>query len=149
MYGSLAEWRTWATARGNSAPTDASDTDATAALVRASDYIRARYVANLLPQYDTTLQPTGYDYPLVDEATYIASGYELATPGFFAKTYSASESKVLTEVKGIKWTITGDASGTYAYLPASSLIDAMFEPYVIDRDAAEMFFASVGRSPCI
>lgn len=149
MYGDLATFRAYALARGNSAPTNAIDADATAALVRASDYIRLRYVANLLPTHDTTLQPAGYDYPLVEEAAYIAASIELAKPGFFSKTYTASEQKVLTEVKGIKWTVVGDASKTYAAMPASTLIDAMFEPYVVDRDAPGFFFRSIGPGVCL
>lgn len=144
MYGTLAEWRAWATARGNSAPTDATDADATAALVRASDYVRLRYVANLLPGYDVSLQPAGFDYPLVDEATYIAAVLELTTAGFFSKTYTASEQKVLTGVGSIRWTVTGDADKTYGAMPVSTLIEAMFEPYVFDRDDLHFFFRSVG-----
>lgn len=144
MYGTIADWRSYATARGDSAPASAADADATAALVRASDYIRIRYVANLLPAYDTTLQPTGYDYPLVEEATYIAAGLELATPGLFSKTFTEAERKVLTEVKGIKWSVVGDGSKTYSAFPTSTLIDAMFLPYISDRDAMGFFFKSIG-----
>lgn|GEM_PF-729221 len=144
MYGDLASWRAYAAARGDNAPTAADDADATAALVRASDYIRFRYVANLLPGYDTTLQPTGYDYPLVDEATYIAASYELATPGFFSKTYTEADRKVLTEVKGIKWTVTGKGEGIYANSPTATLIEAMFDPYIEDDSPPYFGFKSVG-----
>jgi hypothetical protein len=147
MYGMIADWRSYATARGNSAPTDATDALATAALTRASDYIRLRYAANLLPSYDpVTFTPTGSTLPLTEEAAYIAANLELATPGFFAKTYTEAESKVLTGVGTIKWTVTGKG-GTYAYMPTSSLIDALFEPYVIDRDADGFFFKSIGGQP--
>lgn len=150
MYGTIADWRAYATARGNSAPADAVDADATAALTRASDYIRFRYASNLLPSYDAlTFTPDGSSLPLTEEAAYIAAAIELTTPGFFAKTYTDAESKVLTGVGSIKWTVTGNASGTYAYLPTSSLIDAMFEPYVIDRDANQFMMMSVGRSSCL
>lgn len=135
MYGTLAEWRAWATARGDNAPTAADDADATAALVRASDYVRARYVANLLPKYDTTLKPTGYDYPLVEEAAFIAAGLELATSGFFSKTYTPAQQKVLTGVGSVRWEVTGDAGKTYAAMPVHATIEAMFEPYTRDRDA--------------
>lgn len=146
MYGSITEWRAYALARGDSAPTAASDADATAALTRASDYIRLRYVANLLPAYSAdTLQPSGYNYLLVSEASYIAAGLELATPGFFSKTYTPAEQKVLTGVSNIRWTVTGDASKTYSASPVSTLIEAMFEPYVIDRDKSQFLFQSVGR----
>lgn len=149
MYGTLAAWRAYALERGDNAPTAASDADATAALVRASDYIRFRYVVNLLSSYDPlTFTPPGYTLPLVTEAAYVIASIELATPGFFAKTYTQAESKVLTEVKGVKWSVTGNTSGVYAYMPTSSIVSAMFEPYVVDRDADQFFFKSIGPGAC-
>lgn len=145
MYGTIIDWRAYALARGNSAPTDATDGDATAALVRASDYVRLRYVSNLLPGHDTTFQPAGHDYPLVEEAAYIAASFELTTPGFFSKTFTSSEQKVLTGVGSIRWTVTGDASKTYGAMPVSTLIDALFEPYVTDRDENQFMLRSIGR----
>lgn len=149
MYGDLAGFRAYASARGNEAPTDATDALATAALVRGSDHVRLRYVSNLLPAYGVDFTPAGHDLPLVEEAAYIASSLELATPGFFAKTYTASEQKVLTGVDSIRWTVVGDASGTYAAMPVSTSIAALFEPYVIDRDADDFMLMSVGRSSCL
>lgn len=144
MYGTIAGWRAYSTARGDNAPTAAADAAATAALVRASDYVRFRYVANLLAGYDATFTPTGHDLPLIEEGAYIAASFELATPGFFSKTYTASEQKILTEVKGIRWTVTGSARGTYSAMPTSTLLDALFEPYVFDRDGVEFMFRSAG-----
>lgn len=95
MYGTIAGWRTFAAERGNLAPTDASDADATAALVRASDYIRRRYI--LRSSYTGTED-------VVEEATYIAADLELSSAGYWLKVVTPGESKVLTEVKGIKWT---------------------------------------------
>lgn len=136
-YGSLADWRAYALARGDTAPTDALDPVAQAALLRASDHIRYRYVANLLPGYDETLE-------VVESATYVAASLELATPGFFSKTYTPGEQKVLTEVKGIKWTVVGDSSKSYAAAPTSTLIDAMFGPYLCDREAPGFMLRAVG-----
>jgi hypothetical protein len=144
MYGDLAGWRAYALARGDNAPTNATDEVATAALVRGSDYIRYRYVANLLPGYDETFTPAGYEAPLAELGAYIAAGYELAKPGFFSKVYTPSEQKVLTEVKGIKWTVTGQGGATYGSSPTSSLIDAMFYPYIMDRDRAGFMLRAVG-----
>lgn len=149
MYGSLEGWRAYAAARGDNAPTEASDTVATAALVRGSDMIRLRYVPNLLPGYGVDFTPPGSDLPLVEEASYIAASLELETPGFFSKTWTAAEQKVLTEVKGIKWTVTGNASGTYAAMPVSTLIDALFWPYISDPDDDQFFFRSIGPGACV
>lgn len=148
-YGTIAGWRAYALERGNSAPTDATDAEATAALVRASDYIRMRYVANLMPGYDATFIPTGSDLPLVEEATYIAASYELATPGFFSKTWTEDQRKVLTKVDSIQWTVTGDTSKYYAAFPTSSLIDALFLPYIYERDGMNFMFASIGPGVCL
>lgn len=141
MTAMVATWITYAAARGTTVEDDA---DSAAALVRAGDMVRLRYVPNLLPGYGVDFTPEGSDYPLVDEATYIAAGYELATPGFFSKTYTAAEQKVLTGVGDIKWTVTGDTSGTYAAMPSSTLIDALFEPYILDRDQAGFMFRAAG-----
>lgn len=120
VYSAIADWRTYATARGNSAPEDASDTDAQAALQRASDYIRTRYV---LP-----LGLTGTADNVI-EATHIAAGYELTTPGFWSTTFTPAQQKVLTEVKGIRWQVSGNATmdkGYQAQVPVSPAIDALF-----------------------
>lgn len=136
-YGSLEGWRAYALARGDSAPTDAPNADAQAALLRASDHVRYRYVANLLPGLDDTLE-------VVEPATYVAASLELATPGFFSRTYTPGEQKVLTQVEGIKWTVVGDASKSFASSPTSTLIDAMFAPFIIDRDAPGFMLRAVG-----
>lgn len=144
-YGTIDGWRQYASDRGDQAPTEATDQVATAALTRASDMVRLRYAPNLLAAgYSVDFTPDGADLPLTTEAAYIAASIELATPSFFAKTYTASEQKVLTEVRGIKWEVTGKASGVYASMPVSTLIDALFEPYVLDRNAMGFLFQSIG-----
>ena len=148
MYGTLTGFRAYATARGDNAPAEAQDAVATAALVRGSDMIRLRYVPNFLPGYGIDFVPPGSDMPLVEEAAYIAASIELKTPGFFSKTYTAAEQKVLTEVKGIKWTVVGESSGVYASMPVSTLIDALFWPYVSDPDAVGFMFRSIGPRSC-
>ena len=148
MYGTIAAYRAYALARGNNAPTVAADGDVTAALTRASDMIRLRYLPNLMPGYGVDFIPTGSTIPLVEEAAYIAASFELATPGFFSKTFTASEQKVLTAVDSIKWTVVGNATGIYAAMPRSTLIDALFWPYIVDLDAAGFMFRSIGPGGC-
>jgi hypothetical protein len=126
MYGSLAAFRAYATARGNSAPALAVDADATAALVRASDYIEFGYVARFLPGYDSTV-------PEVEPATYEAAIQELASPGFWTATFTPSQQKVLTGLKGITWTVTGGTDSDRAYVnatPKSTKIEAMLAKYL-------------------
>ncbi|MAN77785.1 MAG: hypothetical protein CML24_11480 [Rhizobiales bacterium] len=111
--------------------------------------IRLRYVPLLLSGYGVDFTPTGSDLPLVEEASYIAAGLELETPGFFSKTYTASEQKILTQVQSIRWQVVGDAKGTYAAMPVSTLIDALFWPYISDPDDDSFFFRSIGPGACV
>lgn len=127
MYGTLADWRAYATARGNSDPADATDATATAALTRASDYIQWNYVEHFLPGYDDTLAA-------VEIATYEAASIELATPGFFSRTYTPDQQKVLTQVEGIRWTIPQNMPDALverdSAVPVSTLIDSMLRKYM-------------------
>jgi hypothetical protein len=124
MTTSLAGFRAHATARGNSAPASASDADANAALQRAVDYIAYTYVVRFLdPSYATL--------PVVDDATYVAAGLELATPGLFSKTFTPAEAKVLTRLDTISWTPVEVKQGDpNMFSPRSSLIEAMLFPYM-------------------
>ena len=123
MYGDLTGFRSYHTERGNTAPADAQDADANAALVRASDYIEFHYVNRLATAYDETL-------PEIEQATYIAAGFELSKPNFFSKTFTESERTVLTKLEGMSWQVVGDASSTDAMSPRSNLIEAMLRPYL-------------------
>lgn len=134
MYGTIADWRSYALDRGNSAPTDADDAVATQALVRASDYVKYSYVQHFLSGYDDTLEE-------VELATYEAANLELATPGFFNTTFTPDQQKVLTEVKGIKWTPVGEMSGADGARPIATKIEAMLECYVGDKNAGVGFMA--------
>ena len=99
VYGSIAGWQAYAEERG--LPLPDADPQGQGALARASDYIRHTYVLpyNLDPEHE-----------LVAEATYIAAQQELASPGFFSKVYGPESRKILTEAKGIKWSVLPGAS---------------------------------------
>lgn len=122
LYGTVADWITYAAARGLTVVDEPASEQA---LQRASDYIRTRYVLRFLPEYDGTEDE-------VEEATYIAAAFELSDPGFWAKTFTPSQVKVLTEVKGIKWTpIEGNnVTGTNVdeQLPVSPVIESLLVP---------------------
>lgn len=138
MYGSLSGFRTYATDRGNSAPLAAADDIATQALVRASDYIKFRYVAYLVSPYDDTLS-------VVEPATYEAAMVELSTPNFFSTTYTEGAQKTLIEAEGIKWkVIGGNASGHESAFPTLALVEAMFEPYVSKPSSNRRMIRTVG-----
>lgn len=125
MFGTLADFRTYAAARGDNAPTAATDPVATAALVRASDYIRTRYVLRL-----------GLSEPEADanviEATYIAARREIATPGFWTTTYTPTAVKTLVQVDSIRWQPADTKSGLSGrdlVLPIDPAIDALLMPW--------------------
>ena len=121
IYGTLAGWREYASDRGDNAPTEAAEAVASAALQRASDYIRFTYVTHFIE--GCTLSDD-----VISEAAYIAASLELATPGFFTRTYTPSEQKVLTGVGSIRWTATGQ-DGALTEMdgatPVSTAIDGM------------------------
>ena len=117
-YGTIADWRAYAAARGNDAPANASDVDASAALERASDYIRTRYVIRM--NLDEAAEN-------VIEATYIAASLDLAQPGLWATTFTPSQARVLTKVDSFSWTPVSSSIGFGAdkMLPTSPAIDAL------------------------
>lgn len=116
LYGDLSGFRAYASARGNTDPAAASNALAGEALQRASDYIRRFYVRHLI---------CAVADEVLEEAAYIAAGYELTTPGFFSRTFTPAEAKVLTGAGSTRWTVVGDASRGGSLTPVSSDIDAL------------------------
>ncbi|KIC22503.1 hypothetical protein [Leisingera sp. ANG-Vp] len=121
MTATVAGWIAYAAPRGD---TVADDAASASALVRAQDYIDFHY-ANRFGG------AVAVDQDVLDASVYEAAKSELATPGFWSKTYTPDQQKVLTEVKGIKWTVRGDASGTDAATPVSTKIESMLRPYLV------------------
>ncbi len=113
MIGTVAGLIAYAADRG----TVLADTPQTLqALVRASDYIEFTYLLGST----CTVASTN-----VESATYVAAMQEVVSPGFWTKTFTPADQKVLTKVGEIQWTVTGDASKGGASIPRSTLIDAM------------------------
>ena len=138
MTATVAGWITYASARGD---TVADDAASASALVRATDHIKYTYLNRLLPGLDATT------LAVVDPATYEAAKLELATPGFFTVTFSPDQQKTLTGVGDIKWTpVAGGKGGFESATPVSTIIAAMFDPYVTDRDGPYFDFATIGRT---
>lgn len=112
MIGTLAGFRAYASARGDDAPAMATDAQATAALVRASDYITQDYGPRLLPTVPSAT---------LEAAAYEAARLEVGKPGFFAPTYTPGERKVLVGVGDIRWQVVGGGG----MVPVSPRIDAL------------------------
>ena len=122
MIGTIDALRTYAVERENEPTGLYDDTLATAALVRASDYITYHYVDRFQSGFDE-------DSPRVAPAAYEAALLELETPGFWTKTYTSDERKVLVGVGDIRWQVIGGASSNSA-APVSTKIEAMLRPYL-------------------
>ncbi len=118
MAATLEGWISYAAARGDAI---ANDEQSAAALVRGADFIEFFYVQN----FATSPAPE-----VIDAAIYEAAKIELGTPGLFNRVYTPGEARVLTEVKGIKWTAVGDAKADGALSPTSTKIEAMLGQYV-------------------
>lgn len=119
IYGNTADLIAYAALRGDVIETGTATDQA---LQRASDYIRTRYVIRLGLESDAEN---------VVEATYIAAGYEITTPGFWSATFTPSQTRVLTKVDKIEWTPVpsgaggGSGLGGDAVLPISPAIEAL------------------------
>ena len=130
--------------RNNTVWATLSDDAKTGARVRVSDYIDAMYGSrfpgvktggrvqeNQWPRTGAT-DSSGVDIapnevPLeIIKAVYEGALLEGKQPGILAPTTTPKSQKVLTEVKGIKWTIVGDkTTSAPTYLPQIPIIDAL------------------------
>lgn len=125
-YGTLIGANTYHTDRGNAA-WSGTDTVKNQALVRATDYIRNNYVARFMSGYDAD------NVANVEWATYEAALLELTTPGFFNKSYTESDRKVLIGLDSIKWQVVGNQSSDgspFGLAPTSTKIEAYLWPYL-------------------
>ena len=89
------------------------------AILRAQRYIAARYNGRWTDEL--TPVPAPVTYAIIEAAL-----IEARTPGFFARTYTPSEAKVLVEVRGVKWERVGGSDMT----PTSTIVDSLLAPYL-------------------
>lgn len=149
-YGDEAGLTAWLSANGYTLPTGAPD--AAVLLERGSVYIDGTYG----PRFPGS--PTGgaaqerewprtgatdrYGNALASDtvpqrvinAAYHAAYLEAGSPGMLATTYTPGTQKVLTEVKGIKWQVVGNASGDKAMVPISTAIEGILYPILTIED---------------
>ena len=70
----------------------------------------------------------------VVSASYEAALIELRTPGFFSKTFTESEKKVLVKVQSISWVYTGNSKGDRSSSPTSTVIENLLAPILTPDD---------------
>ena len=70
----------------------------------------------------------------VVSASYEAALIELRTQGFFSKTFTESEKKVLVKVQSISWAYTGNSKGDRSSSPTSTVIDNLLSPILTPDD---------------
>lgn len=149
-YGTDAEFEAWLSANGFALPTGAPDK--AVLRERASIYVDGLYGARFpgrptggaaqerewprtgaVDRYGNAM-PTDAVPDRVEQATYQAAYLEATTKGGLSATYTPGTQKVLTEVKGIKWTVTGDASKDGAMVPVSTAVEAILAPLLTAAD---------------
>lgn len=145
-YGSDELFEAWLTEQGYTPP----ETAPTSAVLRTrgSGYIDATYGARF------TGTPTGgfaqalqwprtgaeaYGAAIGDtvipdavvRASYHAAYAEAVTPGSLSVSYTPGTAKVLTEVRGIKWQVVGDASAEGAMVVRLSAVEGLLAPFLM------------------
>lgn len=149
-YGDEAGLTAWLSANGHTLPTGSPD--AAVLLERGSVYIDGTY-AGRFPGTPTGGAAQEREWPRtgatdrygnalasdtvpqrVINAAYQAAYLEAGSPGMLATTYTPGTQKVLTEVKGIKWQVVGNASGDKAMVPISTAIEGILFPLLTPED---------------
>lgn len=97
----------------------ATDLPDAQAIVRGQRYVAARWNGKWIAGMDPL--PDAVKHAIIE-----AAAIEARTPGFFARTYTPDQAKVLTEAKGFKWTLLGNGDMT----PVSTTIDGLLSAYV-------------------
>lgn len=146
-YASLAEANAYHTARGNAAWTGA-DAAKEAALIRATQWLDGRY-GDQWPGIRWKLRAQALDWPRVEatdrdgteidydsipsevvSATCEAALIELASPGALSPLVTPGTAKVLTEVKGIRWTPLRASAGASDMTPTLTAVDRALSPLI-------------------
>lgn len=156
-YGTLAAADAYHAARANVSWAAASEADRTAALVRASDYVDARYQYELHGCWhsmfageptegraqDRAWPRTGVagiapdEVPIeVERATYEAALRELAAPGFLMPDYIASEQVTRVKVGPIEESYAAASeTGGPPNMPLMPMVDRLLAALICRRSA--------------
>lgn len=117
MAVSQAEVDAYATARGITAWAGSGKAEA---MRRGQDYIAGRYNTKWISDFDNAAAPTEVKYAIAEAAI-----RELAAPGSLAPDLTLGTAKVLTEVKGIKWTPVKSDAKLDDLRPTLTVIDGL------------------------
>lgn len=157
-YASLAEANAYHTARGNNSWAGA-DGVKEVALIRATQWLDGRY-GDRWPGLRRYLRAQALDWPRADaydrEGTYIdqetippeirnavceAALRELTAPGSLSPDVTPGTAKVLTEVKGIRWTPLRAAAGASDMTPTLTAVDRALSPIIGGEGRVRVFRA--------
>lgn len=147
-YASVAEADAYHLDRANAAWAAAVPADKEAALIRATQWLDGRY-GDQWPGIRWKLRAQALDWPRVEaydrdgtvvdyqtippevvDATCEAALRELATPGVLSPDVTPGTAKVLTEVKGIKWTPLRAAAGAEDMSLTITAVDRALAPLI-------------------
>jgi hypothetical protein len=78
----------------------------------------------------------------VVSASYEATLLELQTPGFFSKTFTEADKKVLVKVQSISWVHTGNSKGDRSSSPVSTVIENILAPILTPNDLPSALIVS-------
>lgn len=157
-YASLAQAAAYHAARGNGTWTG-SDAVKEAALIRATQWIDGRY-GDQWPGVRRYLRAQALDWPRADaydrDGTYVdletippevvqatceAALRELVTPGSLSPDVTPGTAKVLTEVKGIKWTPLRAAASANDMTLTITAVDRALAPLIGGAGRVQVFRA--------
>jgi len=85
-------------------------------------------------RYGNAIPPAAVPARVVS-ASYEAALIELRTPGFFSKTFTEADKKVLTKVQSIEWKYIGSSKGDRSSSPVSTVIDNILAPLLTPADS--------------
>jgi len=79
-------------------------------------------------RYGNAIPPAAVPARVVN-ASYEAALIELRTPGFFSKTFTEADKKVLTKVQSIEWKYIGSSKGDRSSSPVSTVLTIFLRRY--------------------
>lgn len=157
-YASLVEAAAYHTARGNATWTG-TDALKEAALIRATQWLDGRY-GSQWPGVRWKLREQALDWPRIEvydrdgtvvdydtipvevlNATCEAALRELTTPGILSPDVTPGTVKVLTEVKGIKWTPLRAAASANDMALTITAVDRALAPLIGGAGRVQVFRA--------